>query len=210
MKTFELGDYIRNQRVSKNITLRKLEEISGISFSHLSKIERGTHQPSKETLEILAKSLDTDEYQLLLLAGYSTEADELFWKALYENIHPSWGIDTEKYIDQNGNTDYMQFRNDFVHGFLDEDLKEKISEHFFEFASNKTTEINTSFYLSNDRKIVDEIREDMGKEYEQWLDLIDEFNQKGLTPEDIKNIIEFAKRMKNESYQLFYNLKGKY
>src|SRR5699024_8781004 len=48
-------------------------KLTGISFSHLSKIERGEHIPSKTTLDILSKKLDLDKGKIYLMAGYVDE-----------------------------------------------------------------------------------------------------------------------------------------
>lgn len=68
----EIGKFIRRYRnENDNITLRELSNITGISFSHLSKIERGEHIPSKTTLNILAEKLDLDKDKLYLMSGYA-------------------------------------------------------------------------------------------------------------------------------------------
>lgn len=66
----EIGNFIRQYRKKKNITLRELSKDTDVSFSHLSKIERGEHNPSKTTLDILADQLGVDKDKLYLMAGY--------------------------------------------------------------------------------------------------------------------------------------------
>ncbi|WP_181884675.1 helix-turn-helix domain-containing protein [Neobacillus piezotolerans] len=55
------GNKIRKLRSSKGISLNKLSEITGISKSYLSLLERGIQKnPSLEIMQKLALSLDVD------------------------------------------------------------------------------------------------------------------------------------------------------
>lgn len=65
-----LGNFIKEKRNSKGYSLRKLGEITGISFSHLSKIERGVFVPEKNTLDIISEALEVDRDELYLIGGY--------------------------------------------------------------------------------------------------------------------------------------------
>lgn len=55
---------IREIRKSKNITIAKLSELTGISKSHLSNIERGEKEPSISILIRIALALKVDEKEL--------------------------------------------------------------------------------------------------------------------------------------------------
>ena len=69
-KTVEnLGDYLREQRVSAQLSLRQLAEQTGVSNPYLSQIERGLRRPSAEVLQQLAKALRISAEQLYLRAG---------------------------------------------------------------------------------------------------------------------------------------------
>ena len=46
-----LGDYLREQRHSAELSLRQLSEVAGISNPYLSQIERGLKKPSAEILQ---------------------------------------------------------------------------------------------------------------------------------------------------------------
>lgn len=48
------GERLRQSRNDKNLTLRELENETGISFSALGKYERGEREPDFKTLEMLA------------------------------------------------------------------------------------------------------------------------------------------------------------
>jgi transcriptional regulator with XRE-family HTH domain len=69
-KTVEsLGDYLREQRVSAQLSLRQLAEQTGVSNPYLSQIERGLRRPSAEVLQQLAKALRISAEQLYVQAG---------------------------------------------------------------------------------------------------------------------------------------------
>ena len=57
MKLGELGSFIRDQRRSARLSLRKLSDLAGISNPYLSQIERGLRKPSAEILQAIAKAL---------------------------------------------------------------------------------------------------------------------------------------------------------
>jgi len=64
-----LGDYIRDQRASSNISLRQLARLAGVSNPYLSQIERGLRKPSAEILQQLAKALRISAEALYVQAG---------------------------------------------------------------------------------------------------------------------------------------------
>ncbi len=69
-KTVEsLGEYLREQRVSAQLSLRQLAEQTGVSNPYLSQIERGLRRPSAEVLQQLAKALRISAEQLYVQAG---------------------------------------------------------------------------------------------------------------------------------------------
>jgi transcriptional regulator with XRE-family HTH domain len=69
-KTVEsLGDYLREQRVTAQLSLRQLAEQAGVSNPYLSQIERGLRRPSADVLQQLAKALRISAEQLYLRAG---------------------------------------------------------------------------------------------------------------------------------------------
>jgi transcriptional regulator with XRE-family HTH domain len=69
-KTVEsLGDYLREQRVGAQLSLRQLAEQTGVSNPYLSQIERGLRRPSAEVLQQLARALRISAEQLYVQAG---------------------------------------------------------------------------------------------------------------------------------------------
>jgi len=65
-----LGRIIRQQRVTVPLTLQQLAAMSGVSASHLGRIEKGDRFPSASILRKIAKPLGFDEDELFTLAGY--------------------------------------------------------------------------------------------------------------------------------------------
>lgn len=66
----KLGRIIRQQRVTIPLTLQKLSAMSGVSPSHLGRIERGERSPSAVILRKIAKPLGFEEDELFRLAGF--------------------------------------------------------------------------------------------------------------------------------------------
>ncbi len=65
-----LGRILKQRRVMIPLTLRRLAAISGMSPSHLGRIERGERFPSASILRKIAKPLGFEESELFSLAGY--------------------------------------------------------------------------------------------------------------------------------------------
>ena len=72
----ELGEFIRDQRRSDRLSLRKLSELAGISNPYLSQIERGLRKPSAEILQGIAKGLRISAETLYVRAGILDEKPE--------------------------------------------------------------------------------------------------------------------------------------
>jgi transcriptional regulator with XRE-family HTH domain len=64
------GRILKQQRVSLPLTLRELSSMSGVSASHLGRIERGERFPSGSVLRKIAAPLGFEEDELFTLAGY--------------------------------------------------------------------------------------------------------------------------------------------
>jgi transcriptional regulator with XRE-family HTH domain len=65
----DLGGFIRDQRRSARLSLRKLSELAGISNPYLSQIERGLRKPSAEILQAIARALRISAVTLYVRAG---------------------------------------------------------------------------------------------------------------------------------------------
>ena len=87
----EIGKTLKQRRLSLELTLRELAAKSGISASHLARVERGERFPSGHILRKIAKPLDLDESLLMTIAGYlspesSSETGEE--PGLYRKLDP--------------------------------------------------------------------------------------------------------------------------
>ena len=65
-----LGSVIKQQRKLMSLTVRKLAALSGVSASHLGRIERGERFPSARVLRRIARPLGFEEDELFVFAGY--------------------------------------------------------------------------------------------------------------------------------------------
>jgi transcriptional regulator with XRE-family HTH domain len=70
LETNNLNKIIRQQRVMIPLTLQELSAKSGVSPSHLGRIERGERFPSAHILRKIASPLGFEENELFALAGY--------------------------------------------------------------------------------------------------------------------------------------------
>jgi len=87
----EIGKTLKHQRLMLELTLRELAARSGVSQSHLARIERGERFPSGHILRKIAKPLGLDESLLMVTAGYlspqsSSETGEE--PGLYRQLDP--------------------------------------------------------------------------------------------------------------------------
>jgi transcriptional regulator with XRE-family HTH domain len=69
MKVRELGEFIRNQRRSAGVSVRKLAKLAGVSNPYLSQVERGLRRPSADMLQAIAKGLRISAQTLYVQAG---------------------------------------------------------------------------------------------------------------------------------------------
>jgi transcriptional regulator with XRE-family HTH domain len=60
-----LGDKIHAARTLRGMTLQRLDEASGVSYSSINAIERGHREPRFGTVDNLAKALSIDPMLLL-------------------------------------------------------------------------------------------------------------------------------------------------
>src|SRR5487761_760137 len=65
----ELGSFIREQRYTARLSLRRLSELAGISNPYLSQVERGLRRPSADILQQIAKGLRISAEALYVQAG---------------------------------------------------------------------------------------------------------------------------------------------
>ncbi|HMD46275.1 MAG TPA: helix-turn-helix domain-containing protein [Acidimicrobiales bacterium] len=66
---YDLGAFIREQRNTARLSLRRLSELAGVSNPYLSQIERGLRRPSAEILQQIARALRISAETLYVQAG---------------------------------------------------------------------------------------------------------------------------------------------
>jgi len=71
--SFDLGEFIREQRRNAQISVRQLAKVAGVSNPYLSQIERGLRRPSAEILQQIAKGLRISAEALYVQAGILDE-----------------------------------------------------------------------------------------------------------------------------------------
>ncbi len=73
MNVLKVGSFIRDQRLSAKLSLRKAAGLAGVSIPYLSQIERGLRKPSAEILQAIAKGLRISAETLYVQAGILDE-----------------------------------------------------------------------------------------------------------------------------------------
>lgn len=68
---------IREIRDSKGITIERLSDLTGLSVSHLSRMERGARNLSVENLTIIAAALGVPKQDILVKPDESDEIDRI-------------------------------------------------------------------------------------------------------------------------------------
>ena len=85
----KIGEIIKQRRVSIPLTLCELGSNSGVSQSHIGRIERGERFPSAPVLRRIAKPLGFKEEDLFMIAGFlsSPSSDqENSASSVYDNL----------------------------------------------------------------------------------------------------------------------------
>jgi len=71
-----LAKLLRQLRQREGLSLRELEELSGVDRGNISRLERGTPFPGPNRLTALAGALGVDASELLTAAGYTAARAE--------------------------------------------------------------------------------------------------------------------------------------
>ena len=59
------GERLQEIRISRGLTLRRLEQHSGVSYEHINELELGGGVAEGDTIEKLAEALDVEPSELL-------------------------------------------------------------------------------------------------------------------------------------------------
>lgn len=70
LTNIEIGKYLKNIRENKKISLREVERLTNIGYSHLSMVENGKRNVTPALLKNLAKTYGLDYIDLYEKAGY--------------------------------------------------------------------------------------------------------------------------------------------
>jgi transcriptional regulator with XRE-family HTH domain len=86
------GEYLKQLRKKKGLTIKKLAELAGLSPSYLSRIERGERNiPNARFLKKLASPLNLTPQQMMIAAGYLNN-DEPDKPSLYKEREEDSGV----------------------------------------------------------------------------------------------------------------------
>ena len=66
----DIGKIIKQRRIIKGLLLKHLAAMSGVSITHIGRIERGERLPSAKILRRLAEPLGFSESELFTLANF--------------------------------------------------------------------------------------------------------------------------------------------
>ncbi|TPW14028.1 MAG: Transcriptional regulator, XRE family [Acidimicrobiaceae bacterium] len=69
----DVGDFIKSQRETARMSVRRLAELAGVSNPYLSQIERGLRNPSADILQQIAKALQISAETLYVRAGFLSD-----------------------------------------------------------------------------------------------------------------------------------------
>ena len=70
-------DFLKKTRLDKGLSLKDIEDMTGISSSHVHRVENGNRKPSIRVIEKLSKALDIPSNQFLEKMNVSLEQREL-------------------------------------------------------------------------------------------------------------------------------------
>jgi transcriptional regulator with XRE-family HTH domain len=123
------GAYLRDLRRARRLTLREVEERSGVSNSYLSQVENGhISQPSPQMLQKLAEAYEVPYEHLMARAGYirpaagppssapTVQEAPGAYDAAPEAARPGWAfsipedLSADEEIELQNFLDYLRFR----------------------------------------------------------------------------------------------------
>lgn len=99
-----LGDYLKEKRTERDMSMRKLADLANISHTEVKRIEDGTRkQPSPQLLRALAGALRISFDEIMHVAGYVDEvpAEPIVAAKISEidELTDDEVIEVKKYID---------------------------------------------------------------------------------------------------------------
>lgn len=82
----DVGEFIKSQRESARMSVRRLADLAGVSNPYLSQIERGLRKPSADILQQIAKALQISAETLYVRAGLLSDDAEIGDNAVRDAI----------------------------------------------------------------------------------------------------------------------------
>lgn len=187
MEASEFGQYLKEVRKRRKLTIRQLDTYSGVSHSYISQMERGERGvPSPEILRKLSKPLGVEYEELMERAGYITK-EAVFSTAieqgllqfelpLYDHEDPESISGAE--IIKNVNHDASTYKN------LPLETKKLISNEMFRTLDPETINFFIELFLNKEKQMA-------------ALKVMKEI--KDMKEEDVIELINYAKFKKNQS-----------
>jgi|688.fasta_scaffold2744485_2 transcriptional regulator with XRE-family HTH domain len=80
-----LGDVLKELRLDKGWTLRKLSTKADVSLGYLSEVERGQKELSSEVLASIANAIQVPLHQIIIEAGHRIQLSTVH---TYESVEP--------------------------------------------------------------------------------------------------------------------------
>ena len=112
------GSVLKQLRENQGLTVRKLEELSGVSASHVTNVENGKRSaPSPDILEKLAEPLGVSYPHLMELAGYIEGGDLALAAALISKNTPNTNHDAHKALLDFMHNQYVAKNTDYGNSF---------------------------------------------------------------------------------------------
>ncbi|WDV94205.1 helix-turn-helix domain-containing protein [Brevibacillus parabrevis] len=131
MELIEFGHYLKSLRKGKKLTIRQLEELTKVSNSYISQMERGDRRPSPNILKKLEGPLGIPYQELMVKAGYIPEG---------EIIYPPSSGALDEYIRSLIHLLIGDRERDFFH-LIEGEFTERIGELFTKHNVNSTKEV---------------------------------------------------------------------
>lgn len=104
-----ISEYLKEKRIEKNLSIRKLAELSDVSAMYISELERGKREkPSPEVLKKLSEGLGEPYENLMAAAGYIDPIDYMILEN--EREDREWSI-----AEQEQESFYLDFLLDSNH-----------------------------------------------------------------------------------------------
>lgn len=84
-----IHDFLKTIRIEQQLSIQELSKLSGVSASHISRIERCNRKPSPQTLEKLAPHLNVTYMKLLEVANlvHKTTSETVHMEEILKHPH---------------------------------------------------------------------------------------------------------------------------